>query len=57
MEYLLGNISYRQLGLKHGVDFRVVHSWVKRFKSIEMKKPKKISTIDLSDLQSQLPKM
>ncbi|HTO14468.1 MAG TPA: hypothetical protein VLZ83_01795 [Edaphocola sp.] len=54
-EYLLGNISYRQLGLKHGVDFRVVHSWVKRFKGIEMKKSKKATTKNLSDLESQLP--
>ena len=27
-EYLKGNISYRELGEKHGIDFRIVHSWV-----------------------------
>ena len=30
-EYLLGNLSYRQLGLKHGIDFRIIHSWVMKF--------------------------
>lgn len=54
-EYLLGNISYRQLGLTNGIDFRVVHSWVKRFKSIEMKKPNKTTTKDLAELENQLP--
>ncbi len=54
-EYLLGNITYRQLGLKHGVDFRVVHSWVKRFKGIEMKNPIKATTKGLPETESQLP--
>ena len=31
-EYLLGNHTYRQLGKKHNVDFRIIHSWVMKFK-------------------------
>lgn len=31
-EYLLGNHTYRQLGKKHNIDFRIIHSWVMKFK-------------------------
>ncbi len=31
-EYLLGEKSYRQLGLQHEIDFRLIHSWVTKFK-------------------------
>ena len=27
-EYLVGESSYRKLGIKYGVDFRIVHLWV-----------------------------
>lgn len=37
-EYLLGEGTYRFLGQKHNVDFRVLHSWVMKFKG--KKKPK-----------------
>jgi transposase-like protein len=30
-DYLLGNSSYRLLGKKYGVDFRLIHSWVMKF--------------------------
>jgi transposase-like protein len=30
-EYLTGNLSFRKLGVKHGVDFRLIHYWVSRF--------------------------
>lgn len=38
-EYLLGNHTYRQLGKKHNVDYRIIHSWVMKFKG----KPKSSS--------------
>ena len=41
-EYLLGNFSYRQLGLKHGIDFRMIHSWVTKFKGKPMRKSKPV---------------
>lgn len=25
-DYLMGNLSYRKIGLKYGVDFRLIHS-------------------------------
>ena len=31
-EYLLGNHTYRQLSKKYNVDFRIIHSWVMKFK-------------------------
>jgi transposase-like protein len=31
-EYLLGEKSYRQLGKQHEIDFRLIHSWVSKFK-------------------------
>ena len=43
-EYLLGKSTYRQLGLKDDVDFRIIHSWVMKFQGKE--KPKKKSAND-----------
>jgi len=40
-EYLMGNITYRQLGLKYDVDFRIVHSWVMKFQGTTSKKSSK----------------
>jgi hypothetical protein len=37
---LLGNTTYRKLGTKHGVDFRVIHHWVTRFQGKPVKKAK-----------------
>ena len=41
-EYLLGDTTYRKLGSKYGVDFRVIHHWVSKFqgKSVRKTKPK-----------------
>lgn len=39
-EYLLGKATYRQLGQKHGVDFRIVHSWVMKFQGKQKTKEK-----------------
>jgi transposase len=30
-EYLMGSITYRQLGKKYDVDYRIIHSWVMKF--------------------------
>jgi transposase-like protein len=42
-EYLLGGLTYRQLGKKCNVDFRIIHSWVMKFqgknKSTQKKAP------------------
>ena len=40
-EYLLGNHSYRQLAKKYNVDFRIIHSWVMKFKGKEKPVPPK----------------
>ena len=38
-EYLTGNASYRKLGAKYGIDFRMIHSWVMKYQG-KNKKPK-----------------
>lgn len=30
-EYLTGISSYRKIGNKYGIDFRIVHSWVMKY--------------------------
>ncbi len=48
-EYLLEKSSYRALGEKHGIDFRVIHSWVVKFTGKPEKRMKtKPKEIDLS---------
>ena len=37
-EYLAGGITYRKLGLKYGIDFRAIHSWVMKNKGKDYKK-------------------
>jgi transposase-like protein len=48
-EYLMGDSTYRELGIKHGVDFRRIHSWVTRFqgKPVRRIKPKNKPEADL----------
>jgi transposase-like protein len=66
-EYLMGGISFRRLGDKHGVDFRILHSWVSKFqgKTMQRKNPstKKVQpeqnehlTSDVQVLQHELRK-
>jgi len=65
-EYLLGEESYRQLGLKHGVDFRLIHLWVTKFQDRPVRKLKPKSVLkneavdqlptDVRELQEQLRK-
>jgi transposase-like protein len=48
-EYLMGDSTYRELGIKHGVDFRRIHMWVTRFqgKPVRRMKPKNKPEADL----------
>lgn len=64
-EYLLGDISYRKLGEKHSIDFRLIHSWVSKFQGKSLKKSKlKVSAsqteeslpTDVKQLQEELRK-
>ncbi len=43
-EYLLGGGTYRFLGQKHNVDFRVLHSWVMKFKGNKKKLKDKVES-------------
>jgi transposase-like protein len=40
-EYLTGNSSYRKLGMKYGIDFRLVHSWVMKYQGKSRKRTPK----------------
>ncbi len=42
-EYLLGKTSYRNLGKKYGIDFRLIHSWVMKFQGKLVRKSIKTS--------------
>jgi len=50
-EYLLGEKSYRQLGIEHGIDFRLIHSWVRKFqgKPVRKSKPKSVTKTDSTE--------
>ncbi len=50
-EYLLGDTTYRKLGSKYGVGFRVIHYRVTRFQGKPVKKVK--SKIKLNDLPKE----
>lgn len=30
-EYLTGNLSCRKIGIKYGINFRLIHSWVMNY--------------------------
>lgn len=36
-EYLTGNTSYRKIGIKYGIDFRLLHSWVMNYQGKKRK--------------------
>jgi|SRR3989338_9143735 len=62
-EYLTAEISYRKLGEKYGIDFRLIHSWVMKYQGkMKIPKPKiedqeevKLPT-DVKQLQAELRK-
>lgn len=53
-EYLLGNHTYRQLGKKHNVDYRVIHSWVMKFKG-KLKSPSPKVTLPIAETGIKKP--
>lgn len=66
-EYLLGETTYRKLGVKHGVDFRAIHHWVTKYqgKTVTRSKskikvkdnlPKEELPTDVKQLQEELRK-
>jgi transposase-like protein len=65
-EYLMGELSYRQLGKKHEIDFRLIHSWVRKFQGKSVPKSKTKTQIqpisaeplptDVKTLQEELRK-
>lgn len=63
-EYLTGEYSYRQLGAKHGIDFRKIHSWVSKYKgkikpvkkASKMKEEASVLPLEVKQLQAELHK-
>jgi transposase-like protein len=45
-EYLLGGGTFRFLGKKHNVDFRLIHSWVMKYKGNKKAKIKKVPSAE-----------
>jgi len=54
-DYLFGGGTYRQLQVKYGVDFRLIHQWVQTFKGSNSKQ-KKPSKQKNANLNEYLPK-
>jgi hypothetical protein len=52
---LLGDTTYRKLGAKHEVDFRVVHYWVSRFQGKPVKKAKPTNKLNDDLPREELP--
>lgn len=66
-EYLTGSLSYRNLGIKHGINFRRIHLWTTKFQDNLLKKERPISekpspskeetiSTDVKHLQEELRK-
>lgn len=58
-EYLTGEISYRKLGLKCGVDYRLIHYWVMKYEGKKQKtRPKpKVEEVDETPLPTDAKKL
>ena len=54
-EYLMGGITYRNLGKKHNVDYRIIHSWVSKFKGKAVRKEKPAKSSNISEHQELIP--
>jgi transposase-like protein len=54
-EYLTSEISFRALGQKHGIDFRMIHQWVQRFKGRMKNKPDKPQKLRIPLHSDELP--
>lgn len=56
-EYLLGDTTYRKLSGKYGVDFRIIHSWVTKYRGnpLVVKKIKKVHPANQPEEKEQLP--
>jgi transposase len=64
-EYLSGTTTYRKLGSKYGIDFRILHSWVMKYQGKQPKVARKSTTergdqtalpTDVKQLQAELRK-
>ena len=47
-EYLMGETTYGKLEKKHGIDFRLIHSWVKKFQGKLLWKEKPLKSVNHS---------
>lgn len=66
-EYLTTDISFRTIGKKYGIDYRMIHEWVQRYKGKMKNKPNKPKSVkpipnpdelpaDVKQLQAELRK-
>ena len=49
-EYLTGENSYRKLGNKYGIDFRLIHSWVMKYEGKKRKPSPKQKAEDADEM-------
>ncbi|MBU3675564.1 MAG: hypothetical protein FGM54_00040 [Chitinophagaceae bacterium] len=53
--FLISGQSFREYGTIHGIDFRTLNSWVRKFQGAPLKKQKKIKTNTTQHWDEQLP--
>lgn len=51
-DYLTGTSSYRKLGVKYQIDFRMIHSWVIKYQGKSLKPSKIKKTIEEKEVLS-----
>ena len=54
-EYLTSAISFRALGQKHGIDYRMIHQWVQHYKGKMRIKPNKPAKVKPTNNTDDLP--
>jgi transposase-like protein len=54
-EYLLGETTYRKLGVKHGVDFRAIHHWVSKYQGKTVTRSNSKIKVQDNLLKEELP--
>ncbi len=54
-EYLMGETTYRKLEKKYNIDFRTLHSWVRKFQGKPVSKEKSTKPPKQSEQQERLP--
>lgn len=56
-EYLTGDLSYRKLGIKYGIDFRLIHSWVMKHQGKNRSPQPKKQVVEQAPLSNEVKQL